>query len=222
MRKEKKDSMEGENKGKQMDNKINIERKSKENAFENKEAKNEIAEETVEQVNENSELNSKQLNELTEKAANLEKEVAELKDRLLRRAAEFDNFKRRTENEQLNLLKYSAESFLIKILPVYDDLERSLSHAKEGENSISIKEGLELILNKFRKVLDDQGVKKIEALGEQFDVNFHEALMQQTVDNAEPNTVIMELEPGYMYKDKVIRHSKVIVSDENSEVSSGK
>ncbi len=77
-----------------------------------------------------------------------------------------------------------------------------------------IKEGLQLIYNKFMKVLDDQGVKKIESIGKPFDVEFHEALMQRADDSFPPHTVLDELETGYMYKDRVIRHAKVIVSED--------
>lgn len=212
MRKEKKDFMENENKEKEMDNRINIERKGKEKPEEKKETETQVTEEAAEQLV----IDAKQINELTEKVLNLEKENTELKDRLLRRVAEFDNFKRRTENEQMNLLKYSAESFILKVLPIYDDFERSLSHIKETDNIESIKEGLQLVLNKFSKILEEQGVKKIDSIGQPFDVNYHEALMQRTVQNAAPHTVIDEVESGYIYKDKVIRHSKVIVSDDNS------
>lgn len=146
----------------------------------------------------------------------LTNEVSELKDRLLRKAAEFENYKRRTENEHLNFLKYAAESFISKVLPVYDDLERSLAHINESSNIETITSGLNMIFSKFSKVLEEQGVKKIEAKGMPFDFNFHEALLQQTVQGVAPHTVIEVVEPGYMYKDKVIRHAKVIVSDENS------
>lgn len=155
----------------------------------------------------------KALRELNE---NLEKENVELKDKLLRRVAEFDNYKRRVEIEQTNLLKYAAEGFIIKIIPIYDDLVRSLAHAKDDSNSNAIKDGLKMVLSKFSKILEEQGIKKIEAVGQPFDVNFHEALMQRTSDEVPPHTVLDEIEPGYIYKDKVIRHSKVIVSDENS------
>jgi molecular chaperone GrpE len=155
----------------------------------------------------------KALRELNE---NFEKEIAELKDKLLRKAAEFDNYKRRVENEQFNLLKYAAEGFIVKVLPIYDDLNRSLVHIKDDSNINVIKDGLQMVLVKFNKVLDEQGLKKIESVGQPFDFNLHEALMQKTVDDVPPHTVLDEIEPGYLYKDKVIRHSKVIVSDENS------
>ncbi|MCP5062469.1 MAG: nucleotide exchange factor GrpE [Ignavibacteriae bacterium] len=163
----------------------------------------EIKEEEEEKVEENS-------------VEKLEGTVQELKDTLLRKAAEFENYKRRTENDQLNLKKYAAESFILKILPVYDDLQRSIDHLDES-NLESIKDGLKLVFGKFTKTFEEQGIKKIEAQGEAFDVEFHEALLQQPSADVEPNTVIQEVEAGYMYKDKVIKHSKVVVSQEVEE-----
>jgi len=143
----------------------------------------------------------------------LREKIQTLEDKLLRKAAEFENYKRRTENDQLNLLKYSAESFILKILPVYDDLNRSVNHLDES-NDKSIKEGLQLVFDKFTKILDEQGVQKIDAKGKEFDVDYHEALMQQPSKDFPSNTILEEVEAGYTYKDKVIRHSKVIVSQE--------
>lgn len=163
-------------------------------------------------------VESPQFKALREESENLAKEVSEVKDKLLRKAAEFENYKRRTEQEQLNWLKYAAESFIVKILPIYDDLERSLSHAKDASNVDALKEGLNMVLNKFGRVLEEQGVKKIDAKGKPFDFNYHEALLQQTVPGVAPHTVLEVVEPGYIYKDKVIRHAKVIVSDENSSL----
>ncbi len=154
-----------------------------------------------------------------EKIEQLEKEVADLKDRLLRKAAEFENYKRRTENDQLNLLKYAAESLILKLLPIVDDFERSLEHIETAEDIDSLKQGIRLIYDKFMKILDDQGVKKIEAVGQPFSVEFHEALMQRKSDDVPPHTVLDEIEKGYMYKDRVIRHAKVIVSEDTAEHS---
>lgn len=148
-----------------------------------------------------------------EKIAELEAKVKELQESLLRKAAEFENYKRRTENDQLNLIKYAAEGFILKILPVYDDLGRSVLHLDES-NLESIKEGLKLVYDKFTKILDEQGVSKIESKGKEFDVEYHEALMQQPSVDVPSNTVLEEVEAGYLYKDKVIKHSKVIVSQE--------
>jgi molecular chaperone GrpE len=149
-----------------------------------------------------------------EKIQSLEAEVAKYKELMLRKAAEFENYKRRTENDQLNLLKYAAESLIIKLLPTVDDLERSLEHMTEEIDVQKIKEGVQLIYNKVMKILDEQGVKKFESIGQPFDVAFHEALMQRADDSVPPHTVIDELETGYMFKDRVIRHAKVIVSED--------
>jgi molecular chaperone GrpE len=151
---------------------------------------------------------------LQEKIVVLEKQTAELKDSLLRKVAEFENYKRRNENEQMNLLKYAAEPFIKNILSVFDDLERSLSHIDDENSFESTKKGLLLVFDKFSKTLENQGVKKIEAKGQPFDVHLHEALMQQQVEGVAPHTVLDVIDPGYTYKDKVIRHAKVIVSAE--------
>ena len=147
-----------------------------------------------------------------ERIKSLEKQLNEFKELALRKAAEFENYKRRTENDQLNMVKYAAESLIIKLLPIMDDLERSLSHMTEETDVTKIKEGIQLVYNKFTKTLEDQGVKKIESVGKPFNVDFHDALMQRQDDTVPPHTVLEELETGYMYKDRVIRHSKVIVS----------
>lgn len=183
-----------------------------------KDKKNNDREEDIsdntEQVQDDTKMNEEMMNK-DKRIEELENEAAELKDKLLRRAAEFENYKRRTENDQLNLLKYAAESFIIKLLPVVDDFERSLHHIDNSDDIESIKKGINLIYDKMMKVLDDQGVKKIEAVGQPFDVNFHEALMQRKDDNAAPHIVLDELETGYIYKDRVIRHSKVVVSEDH-------
>jgi len=165
-----------------------------------------------------------------QKITELEKQNSELKDTLLRKAAEFENYKRRNENDQLNILKYAAESFIRNILPVYDDLERSLSHIDDENNPASpaggidaTKKGLLLVFEKFGKILENQGIKRIDAKGKPFDVHLHEALMQQSAEGVAPHTVLDVLEPGYMYKDRVLRHAKVIVSSEtasNEELNS--
>jgi molecular chaperone GrpE len=153
------------------------------------------------------------------KIAELEKEIEKLKDKFLRKAAEFENYKRRTENDQLSLIKYSGLSFILKLLPVMDDFERSLDHIEEAKDINALKAGLKLVYEKLSKALDAEGVKKIDAVGKPFDVNFHEAIMQRKDDSVEPHTVLEEVEKGYLYKDKVIRHSKVIVSEESTEES---
>jgi molecular chaperone GrpE len=183
-------------------------------------------EEMNEQVNteENTSAEENTVNdENLKKIETLQNEVNEYKDRLLRKAAEFENYKRRTENDQMNLLKYAAEGFIVKLLPVVDDFERSLTHIEKNESADlnAVKDGIKLVYDKLVKILTDQGIKKIDAAGQPFDVNFHEALMQRKDEKAAPNTVLDELEKGYLYKDKVIRHSKVIVSEDTPDETAG-
>jgi len=155
-------------------------------------------------------------NKAEEKIAELETQVKELQDKLLRKAAEFENFKRRTENDQFNLINYAAEGFISKLLPVIDDFERSLKHIDDDNNIDAVKEGIKLVYEKLLKVLDEQGVKKMKVKGEPFNVDYHDALMQKKDDSVPAHTVLEEIETGYLYRDKVIRHAKVIVSEETS------
>jgi molecular chaperone GrpE len=157
-----------------------------------------------------------ELQKAEEKIAELEQQLNEQQDRFLRKAAEFENYKRRSENDAMNLLSYAAESFIIKLLPVVDDFERSLQHISDDNNTQAIREGINLVYEKLLKVLNDQGVKKMESVGKPFNVDYHDALMQRKDDSVPAHTVIEEIETGYLYRDKVIRHAKVIVSEESS------
>jgi len=154
--------------------------------------------------------------DLSERVEELEKKNEELNDRLIRRLAEFENYKKRTDMEKEQLFKYAAEPFIIKVLTVHEDLQRSLSHI-DDENKDALRDGLKLVADKFTQILDDQGVKKIKTNGEIFDVDFHEALLQQPSKDVPADTILTEVESGYIYKDKVIKHAKVIVSKEIEE-----
>ena len=151
------------------------------------------------------------------KIAELEKEIKDWQDKLLRKAAEFENYKRRTENDQFNLINFAAESFIVKLLPIIDDFQRSMDHIDDLEQSKSVKDGIKLVYEKLQKLLIEQGVKKMQSKGEPFNVEYHDALMQQKDDSVPSHTVLEEIEPGYIYRDKVIRHAKVIVSEDSSE-----
>jgi molecular chaperone GrpE len=156
--------------------------------------------------------------ELTEAAAlhlqveELQKQVTQYKDMLLRKAAEFDNFKRRIENETTNIVRFATESLIDDLLPVLDDFERSLKYSKESKDCNALIKGVELIYLKLVKVLEGRGVKTFETVGKEFSVDYHDALMQTPRNNLPPHTVIEEVEKGYMLNDKVIRHAKVVVS----------
>jgi molecular chaperone GrpE len=191
--------------------------KQKKDKQEEKENKITENEETIdESVKENEDENEKLIDKSEEKIAELEAQVKEWHDKFLRKAAEFENYKRRTENDQFNLINYAAESFIIKLLPVVDDFERTLQHIDDDNNIDAVKEGIKLVYEKLLKVLDEQGVKKMKVKGEPFNVDYHDALMQRKDDSVPPHTVLEEIEKGYIYRDKVIRHAKVIVSEETS------
>jgi molecular chaperone GrpE len=157
-----------------------------------------------------------EIEELKAKIAELEKSVELYKDQFLRKAAEFENFKRRMENEYLNITRFANETLITEILPVIDDLTRSLKAGKARREFGAFYKGVELIHSKLMKILEARGLKPIEALGEQFNVDYHEALMQVQKEDVPLHTVVEEVEKGYMLHDKVIRHSKVIVAG-NSE-----
>ena len=196
--------------------------KDKKNNNEMNEEQNQLNSEEVnaDQIESENEFLESSDDEITKsyeaKISGLSEQVKELNDRLLRKAAEFENYKRRTENDQLNLLNYAAEGFIIKLLPVIDDFERSLSHIKDAEDISAIKNGIKLVYDKFIKILKEAGVQKMESVGKPFNVDQHDALMQQKNDSVPSHTVLQEVETGYIYKDKVIRHAKVIVSEETS------
>jgi molecular chaperone GrpE len=164
--------------------------------------------------------------ELTEAAApnlqveELQKQVDQYKDMLLRKAAEFDNYKRRIENETTNIVRFATESLIDDLLPVLDDFERSLKHSKESKESDALVKGVELIYLKLVKVLEGRGVKAFETVGKEFSVEYHDALMQMPKKDLPPHIVIEEVEKGYMLNDKVIRHAKVVVSSAPPEEQS--
>ena len=165
-----------------------------------------------------------ELPEATESALQMEglqKQVDQYKDLLLRKAAEFDNYKRRIENETTNILKYATESLVEDLLPVLDDFERSLKHRKESKENDALMKGIELIYQKLVKVLEGRGVKTFETVGKEFSVEYHDALMQIPRRDIPHHTILEEVEKGYTLNDKVIRHAKVVVSSALDEAPNG-
>jgi molecular chaperone GrpE len=172
-----------------------------------------------EELEQNKKIDADAADKSEAKIAELEIQLKEWQDKLLRKAAEFENYKRRTENDQFNLINYAAESFIIKLLPVVDDFERSMEHIDDIDNNKAVKKGIKLVYEKLLKLLNEQGVKKMQTKGEPFNVDYHDALMQRKDDSVPPHTILEEVESGYLYRDKVIRHAKVIVSEESSDDS---
>jgi len=149
---------------------------------------------------------------LKNKIEDLTRERDELKELLLRKAAEFDNFRKRTESEYRSLVASANAEIIAELLPTLDDLQRSLDVGRSGGTSEGLLEGLELVLKKFVGVLEQRGVKVIESIGQEFDPEKHEALMQ--IDSADhpSGTVVEEHLKGYVLGDRVLRHSQVLVS----------
>ncbi|MDP6456220.1 MAG: nucleotide exchange factor GrpE [Candidatus Marinimicrobia bacterium] len=152
--------------------------------------------------------------ELEDQIKELALASAELEDRHLRLRAEFDNYRKRKEREFSRLLQYQGEEVIKSLLPVIDDIERVVNSGNGGEeqNLDSVLEGINLILAKFRRRLSRNGVEPFESVGEEFDPELHEAMMTENSDEHDENIILQEFEKGYRYKDRVIRHAKVIVN----------
>ncbi len=148
-----------------------------------------------------------------------EDELNDLRDRHLRLRAEFDNYRKRSEKEYSRLLQYEGEEVILSFLGIADDLQRMLDSLddKKSENVESLVEGITLINDKLHRRLSSLKVEPFDSEGVQFDPEIHDAMMTQSSDDHEDGVVIQEFEKGYKYKDKVIRHAKVIV---NSKVES--
>lgn len=138
------------------------------------------------------------------------KEVEQYKDKYLRAVAEFDNYRKRTLKEKAELLLNGSEKAVCAFLPILDDFERAIADKTEDVNAI--KEGVQIIFNKFNKTLESLGVRKIETEGKDFDVDFHEAVaMVPGMGDDKKGKVIDCVQTGYQLNDKVIRHAKVAV-----------
>ena len=138
-------------------------------------------------------------------------QIAELNDRVMRQMAEFDNFRKRTEREKSAMFEIGAKDIVERILPVIDNFERGLNTVSEEERENGFVQGIEMIYKQLMTVLGDAGVKPIEAVGKEFDPNFHNAVMHAEDDSFGENIVAEEFQKGYMYRDSVVRHSMVKV-----------
>lgn len=148
-----------------------------------------------------------------EKKDKKDEQIEELTDRVRRQMAEFDNFRKRTEKEKTQMFETGAKSIVEKILPVVDNFERGLAAIPEEEKGSAFAEGMEKIYKQMMTVLEEAGVKAIEAEGKEFDPNLHNAVMHIDDENFGENIVAEEFQKGYMYRDSVVRHSMVKVAN---------
>ncbi len=142
----------------------------------------------------------------------LKEKNEELEDRVKRQMAEFENFRKRTEKEKSTMFEMGAKSVIEKLLPVVDNFERGLAGVSDESKNDPVYEGMNLIYKQLTDELDKLGVKPIEALGTEFNPEFHNAVMQEETDEYEEGIVCKELQKGYTYRDSVVRHSMVAVA----------
>ncbi len=143
-----------------------------------------------------------------------EEKLAEMQDKYIRLSAEFDNYRKRTLREKMEITKYASENLLIEILPVMDDFDRAISHMDTSADCAAIKEGLDLIYGKFSEFLKQNGVKEIESMNCDFNVDLHEAVAKTPVEEEDKKGKIVDvILKGYYLQNKVIRHSKVVIGE---------
>ncbi len=182
--------------------------------------------EVVEEVKNNQEMQQEKVNnseadqELSEKIpieeqlAEKDQKINELQEKYLRLTAEFDNFRKRTTREKIELMKSAGEDVLAGLLPVIDDFERGLGSIDKSGDIDSVKEGISLIYNKFKEFIKQKGVKEIDAMHKEFDTDLHDAVTKIPAPEEElKGKVVDVIEKGYLLNDKVIRYSKVVVGE---------
>ena len=196
------------------------------------EEQEEITEETAEDAVEPEEVSEEDSEDMAEDAENAEEgsgfmkkfgrknkkdkkdeKIEELTDRLTRQMAEFDNFRKRTEKEKSQMYEIGAKDIIEKILPVVDNFERGIAAVPEDEKANPFAEGMEKIYKQLMTTLEEIGVKPIEAVGQEFDPDFHNAVMHVEDEEVGENIITEEFQKGYLYRDSVVRHSMVKVAN---------
>ena len=178
---------------------------------------NNNAQETNEEINSQEQENqpvaeSAAIDPAVEELEKAKAEGADWKDKYVRLYAEFDNYKRRTSKERIDLLKTANEDLMTSLLPVLDDFERALKNIPATEENKALREGVELIFNKYSKTLQQKGLVPMETVGQAFNVELHEAITQIPAPSEDlKGKVVDELEKGYHLGEKVIRYAKVVI-----------
>ncbi len=147
-----------------------------------------------------------------EDISGLEAQIAEQKDKYLRLFSEFDNFRKRTAKERIELFKTAHADLMLELLPVLDDFDRAMKSIKDAKDIESVKQGIDLIYNKFYTLLEKKGLKSMDAMGQDFDTDFHEAITEIPAPSDELKSKVVDVvEKGYTLNEKVIRYAKVVV-----------
>ena len=144
----------------------------------------------------------------------VEEKLAEMQDKYIRLSAEFDNYRKRTLREKMEMSKYAGENILLGIIPLMDDFERALKHMDSTTECGALKDGIDIIYGKFSEFLKQNGVKEIESLGADFNVDLHEAVAKVPVEEVDKKGKVVDVVlKGYYLQDKVLRFSKVVVGE---------
>jgi molecular chaperone GrpE len=147
-------------------------------------------------------------------AKSTEEKLAEMQDKYIRLSAEFDNYRKRTLREKMDLSKYAAEDLFRNIIPLMDDFDRALAHMDTATDCAAMKDGIDLIYNKFSAFFKQNGIKEIESMNLGFNVDLHEAIAKIPVEDEEKKGKVVDVvQKGYYIYDKVLRHSKVVVGE---------
>ncbi len=174
-----------------------------------------VTEENLENIpTENTEENTEtaEVKEELSVEEKLKNDVAELNDKYLRLFAEFDNFKRRTQKERVDLLQTAGKDVVVSLLPVLDDFERALKSTENATDVAPVREGILLVQTKLKSILSQKGLKEIQSINTEFNTDIHEAITQiPSPTEEQKGKVIDELEKGYTLNDKVVRFAKVVV-----------
>lgn len=199
-----------------------MESSTEENASETKEDENVTSTEETAETAENADAEASEADSedpdkkksfFKKKKDKKDEQIEELTDKVKRQMAEFDNFRKRTEKEKSQMYDMGAKTIVEKILPVIDNFERGLAAVPEDNKEDAFVVGMDKIYRQMLTVLEEAGVKPIEAVGAEFDPNFHNAVMHVEDETLGENVVAEELQKGYMYRDTVVRHSMVKVAN---------
>lgn len=179
-----------------------------------KKKKTDVSEEVAENIKEEPEVIEEEKEPTPEEIINgLNQEVSELKNELLKQHADLENTRKRLEKERITERKYAAMNFAKNLITPLDNFDIALNHVGEDEKVKQFAEGLVMIKNQLIKMLEDEGVSEIDALKEEYDPNYHQAIMTEKIENIEPNKVTEVLQKGYMFKDRLIRPAIVKISE---------
>ena len=182
-----------------------------ENPGEEQDVKEDTAGENEKELSKEEKKEKKKKEKADKKQDALKEKITELEDRVKRQMAEFENFRKRTEKEKTAMFETGAKSVIEKILPVVDNFERGLASVPEEEKDSGFSQGMQMIYKQLMTELENMEVKPIPAVGEEFNPEFHNAVMQVESEEFESGVIAQELQKGYTYRDSVVRHSMVAV-----------